>query len=108
MNIQEKIFYIIVIMSYLLYGLMFAGLYSKAPRYLYLLKMGIKIYVSLFLMIRFNPYAKTTFTEFDRKIAYTAGIFLFLTTTLTDLIINYIQSVDKRLATVLSDFNVKG
>jgi hypothetical protein len=108
MSMQEKMFYIVVMMSYLLYGLTFAGLYSKAPRYLYLLKMGIKIYVSLFLMIRFNPYFKTTFTDFDRKIAYTAGIFLFLTTTLTDLIINYIQSVDKRLGTVLSDFNVKG
>jgi hypothetical protein len=108
MNIHEKIFYIGVIMSYLLYGIVFAGLYSKAPRYLYLLKMAIKIYVSLFLIIRFNPYVKTTFTEFDRKIAYTSGIFLILTTTLTDLIINYIQRVDKQLGLYLGDYNLNG
>ena len=89
---QEKAFYISVILSYLLYGLTLFGLYKKAPNYLYLLNMAMRIYVSLFLIIRFNPYVTNRFTEFDRKIAYTSGIFLILTTTLTDIVMKYIQS----------------
>lgn len=90
-NFQEKVFYIAVTISYILYGLTLFGLYKKAPEYLYTLNMAMKIYVSLFLIIRFNPYVKNTFTNFDRKIAYTSGIFLLLTTTLIDILMKYIK-----------------
>jgi len=91
---QERLFYISVIVSYLLYGLTLFGLYKKAPNYLYTLNMAMRIYVSLFLIIRFNPYVKNDFTEFDRKITYTSGIFLLLTTTVTDIVMKYIKQID--------------
>ena len=93
-KLQEKLFYVSVILSYLLYGLTLFGLYKKAPKYLYTLNMAMRIYVSLFLIIRFNPYVKNSFTEFDRKIAYTSGIFLLLTTTATDIVMNYVKKID--------------
>lgn len=93
-KIQERLFYFAVIISYILYGLTLFGLYKKAPKYLYTLNMTMRIYVSLFLILRFNPYVTNTFTEFDRKIAYTSGIFLLLTTTLTDIVINYVKKID--------------
>ncbi len=39
-------------------------------------------YISLFLIIRFNPFSKNKFTDFDKKIAFTAGLFLITTTAL--------------------------
>jgi len=91
---QERLFYIAVGISYILYGLTLFGLYKKAPNYLYTLNMVMRIYVSLFLILRFNPYVTNTFTDFDRKIAYTSGIFLLLTTTLTDIIISYVKKIN--------------
>lgn len=90
---QERVFYIAVSLSYILYGLTLFGLYKKAPSYLSTLNMVLRIYVSLFLILRFNPYVKNTFTDFDRKITYTAGIFLLLTTTLTEIFMKYIKSI---------------
>lgn len=91
---QERVFYIAVSISYILYGLTLFGLYKKAPGYLYTLNMAMRMYVSLFLILRFNPYVINTFTDFDRKIAYTSGIFLLLTTTLTDILMKYINSFE--------------
>jgi len=39
-------------------------------------------YISFFLIIRFNPFSKNKFTDFDKKIAFTSGLFLITTTTL--------------------------
>ena len=39
-------------------------------------------YISFFLIIRFNPFSKNKFTEFDKKIAFTSGLFLITTTAL--------------------------
>ena len=43
----------------------------------------MEIYVSLFLVYRFNPFkTNNTFSELDRKIAFTAGTFLLMTSTI--------------------------
>ena len=44
----------------------------------------MQIYVGLFLIYRFNPFSNQPkgFCELDRKIAYTAGIFVITTTSL--------------------------
>lgn len=94
---QERVFYIAVGLSYILYSLTLFGLYKKAPAYLSTLNMILRIYVSLFLILRFNPYVKNTFTDFDRKIAYTSGIFLLLTTTLTEVFMKYIKTIQLNL-----------
>ena len=70
---------------YILYVLSFLGLYSNAPEYLTTIDFILRTYVSLFLVLRFNPYTKVHFTEFDRKIIFSAGIFLILSSTITSL-----------------------
>ena len=47
-----------------------------------LLDTSMKYYISLFLIIRFNPFSKSNFTNFDRKVVFSAGIFLITTTAL--------------------------
>lgn len=88
---HEKTFDIIIKISYLLYFLTFFGLYNKAPQYLKIINYIIHTYISIFLIVRFNPYTKIIkFTEFDRKIIFTAGIFLILSNTLINTIQNTI------------------
>lgn len=71
---------------YLSYGLLFIsalGLSEIAPKYLDAMDYYIRIYICLFLMWRFNPLReKPEFTELDRKIAFSAGVFILTTTTL--------------------------
>ncbi len=72
--------------SYFLFFAAFTGVIAISPQYLSLLNDFIIYYISLFLIIRFNPwtskYIKHTKenTEYERGIAYSAGIFLLLTT----------------------------
>jgi hypothetical protein len=55
----------------------------------------IKYYVSLFLIIRFNPITNATlaFRDFDRKIVFSAGMFLFLTTSAMQIAKRYLHNI---------------
>lgn len=73
-------------LSYVLYGITLIGVYNIAPEYLNNLNTFIKIYVSLFLIFFFNPFSKHVFNDFDKKVVFSAGFFLLLTTAITDVI----------------------
>lgn len=77
--IQKHAFYVMIYGSYILYAIAFTGILSLNPKYLSTLEMITQIYISLFLIIRFNPFVKKSeMTLLDKKIAYSAGVFLFL------------------------------
>jgi hypothetical protein len=84
MNSYETQDYIFDIANNVMFTLLFVsyiGVWSLAPDYLEMLRMGVQLYVSLFLIVRFNPYVKRVkFSELDRKVAYSAGIFMFMST----------------------------
>ena len=73
-DIAHKVMLALLVVSYI-------GVWNLAPEYLEMLRMIVQIYISLFLVIRFNPYVKrASFSELDRKVAYSAGIFIFMST----------------------------
>jgi hypothetical protein len=79
-NIQNVGFNIFIIVSYFLLITANLGLWMSAPKYLILLNNIVSIYICLFLLYRFNPFRKKIqFTELDRKITFSAGLFLFTT-----------------------------
>ena len=78
--------------SYVLFGLSLIGIYNKAPEYFNTLNIIIRLYISLFLILYFNPRSKHKFSDFDRKIVFRAGIFLLLTTTITTVVKSYIEN----------------
>jgi hypothetical protein len=88
---QNKAFDYITIFTYLLYIVIALGFSASAPRYLNDLLFYTKLYISLFLIYRFNPFTITKFTPLDAKIAYNAGIFLLFTTLLNSVLVNYIN-----------------
>ena len=109
---QEKVFDYVSVITYILYIVIAFGLSASAPKYLDDLLFYTKMYISLFLIYRFNPFTLSKFTPLDAKMAYNAGIFLLFTTALNSVLVYYInffkmtgQSiVDKIKAFFVSDF----
>jgi hypothetical protein len=84
---QEKTFDIIIYISYILLIISSLGLSQSAPKYLKLLDFYVKIYICLFLIWRFNPFRSDyEFTDLDRKISFSAGLFILTTTYLNEYI----------------------
>ena len=83
-NYVSSISVVLIIIGY-------SGIIFINPKYVSAAHTFILYYVCLILLIRFNPYAKTShFTDFDKKVAFTAGIILF-TTTITKQLTAYLN-----------------
>jgi hypothetical protein len=90
---QEVIFKYVFYLNYMLYFVIAFGLSAKAPHYLSTLDYLIKLYVSIFLIYRFNPFRKVVFTDLDRKIAFSAGVFVFATTAINKILISSLEEI---------------
>ena len=99
---QSKLYYMIVCLTWLLYLVIALGLSIKAPEYLDTLQYYIKIYISIFLIIRFNPFTKVKFTELDTKIAFSAGVFLLATTAVNNLLHSYLSDIKQYFISLLN------
>lgn len=84
---QEYFFNLFIVLSYILIILSMTGLFKTAPKYLETMDYYIRIYICLFLIWRFNPFrTHYEFTNLDRKIAFSAGLFILTTTVLNEYI----------------------
>jgi hypothetical protein len=89
---QNTAFNYVIIISYVLYFAIALGLFGNAPQYLGTLQYWIKIYISLFLIYRFNYFKKVNFSELDRKVAFSAGLFLLSTTIFGQILDIYLNN----------------
>lgn len=100
---QEHFFTLFIVINYLLYFVLLFGISSRAPEYLDRLHILITIYISMFLIIRFNPFRKIELSisretlHLDKRIAFTAGIFLLSTIALHDVVNNYLKDTQSFL-----------
>ena len=92
-KIQNTIFNFIIIISYILYFIALIDASANAPKYIDDIQYWVKIYVSLFLIWRFNWFRQIKFNELDKKIAFTAGLFLLTTTFINEIIKKYLQEI---------------
>lgn len=100
-NIQLIVFNIVVFFSYFLLITSSLGLSENALIYLNNLSYYVKIYVCLFLIWRFNPLKNHyEFTDLDRKIAFTAGVFILSTTALQKYMDNAKDQAQKIIKTL--------
>uniref|UniRef100_A0A6C0K3M2 Uncharacterized protein n=1 Tax=viral metagenome TaxID=1070528 RepID=A0A6C0K3M2_9ZZZZ len=90
-KIQNFWFNVFIVATYFLYILFAIGIFKSAPQYLEKLDYYVKIYISIFLLWRFNPFRTIHFTELDRKIAFSAGIFLFTTSAVNKILATYLM-----------------
>tara|TARA_Y100000748_G_C15390828_1_gene447470 strand:- start:58 stop:411 length:354 start_codon:yes stop_codon:yes gene_type:complete len=103
---HKKAYTVALYVSYALFAIAFTGVVALDPKYLGALDTVLKYYVSLFLMIRFNPWAKRPVNkdarEFDRRIAFAGGVFLLLTTTAAGVVRHYAASLASRAGEAIS------
>ena len=95
--LQNKIFDAVLFITYILYIAIALGISANAPEYLDELQYYIKLYISLFLIYRFNPFRRVKFTGLDAKIAFNAGWFLFATTIVNSVLITYLDNIKQYL-----------
>lgn len=82
-ELQDKLFTIFIYVTYTLVFVSALGLSYSAPKYIEYMDYYVRIYICLFLIWRFNPFrTHYEFTNLDRKIAFSAGIFILTTTAL--------------------------
>jgi hypothetical protein len=91
--IQKNGFSVIIYLTWVLYFAILLGLSANAPQYLDDLQYYVKMYVSLFLIVRFNPFTRVRFNELDGKIAFSAGVFLITTTAINELLQMYLEKL---------------
>ena len=96
-SFQEDGYNIVIYITYFLLILASLGISQYAPIYLNYLDYYVKIYVSLFLIIRFNPFIHLKFTELDRKVAFTSGLFVITTT----VIAQYFNQISNKTKTFI-------
>jgi hypothetical protein len=95
-TIQHNIYDIVIYVTWILYFMITLGLSVNAPQYLNTIQSFMRIYISLFLIYRFNSFRTVKFTDYDAKISFSAGLFL-LGTTAIDGILKYYISYFKQL-----------
>jgi hypothetical protein len=106
-DVQNRAFDIFIYTSWILYFAVLFGVSLNAPSYLDDMDYYVKIYVSLFLLYRFNVFRKIKFTDLDRKIAFSAGVFLFTTTALNQVLSNYLNPIKTKISSVFSKSKTK-
>ena len=65
------------------------GIFDQGKEYLTILDSYMKIYVSIFLIIRFNPFTQNKFNDLDRKFAFTSGMLILSTSAIVQLAEKY-------------------
>jgi hypothetical protein len=99
---QSELFKYTRYLMYFLYIVVALGISSSAPAYLDTLVYYTKLYVSLFLIVRFNPFRLTKFTPLDAKIAFNAGMFLLFATAVNGIIGFYLNNMRVNINTYIA------
>jgi purine-cytosine permease-like protein len=95
---QEWFFDLFIISTYILLIFSAIGFSQSAPKYLEMLDYYIKIYISLFLVWRFNPLKSYyEFTNLDRKIAFHTGMLILTTSALNQYLEIFVNNVKEKL-----------
>uniref|UniRef100_A0A6C0JH53 Uncharacterized protein n=1 Tax=viral metagenome TaxID=1070528 RepID=A0A6C0JH53_9ZZZZ len=74
--------------------LFIVGFFQSKPTFIVQFNFVVKVILALFLIYRFNSYRKhkIEFTELDRKVCYSAGIYIILIS-FFDLINHYTNAI---------------
>jgi len=68
------------------------GFLSDKPDYVDTIEFWLKAYMGVYLVWRFNPLYPLTFSDFDRKVIFSAGSFLFTITIVEVYLIPHVNA----------------
>jgi hypothetical protein len=80
----------LTLVGHVIFIFTYAGVGITAPASLTNFEYYLKLFISVFLLYRFNSFRdKIVFEELDRRIAFSAGIFMFSTTVVNEILLVY-------------------
>ena len=89
-NLHTSAYLWTVFLIHVTYAIVLVGLVETEPSYLTSIEYYVKVYASIFLIWRFNPYWHTRhFTEVDRRIVYSVALFVLTTSVLKHVVDQY-------------------
>lgn len=91
-SIKKPIYLISIGILYLMYFLIFFGLFNINKEYTRLLSNFIQLGICLFLIMRFNPFRKHELGEFDGVIIFGSAMFLLANLGITEYIIQIVRN----------------
>ena len=95
----------LTILVLILNVLVLLGTFRYAPEYLTIVTSVIQIYISTIIIYNFNPFhEKKKFSEYDRKIIFSAGIYLLLTTVIGEYLLYYKNLIQDNVISTVVDF----
>ena len=101
-RIDEKLWKTGWYIYYPLYILSLVGFNLVAPKYLSYFSAIVKVYISLLLLWKFNPFKNPKpVSAYDREVIFSAGIFLLLTTVIGDILISRDSQIHDQLEIAL-------
>jgi hypothetical protein len=103
----ESVFTYTVLLLNIAYVGLAIGLLSKKPEILDKIHYALQVFISVFLVWRFNPLFPAKFTEFDRKVAFSAGTFLFTITIVDYYLAGYVKSAKETAKSVVTSVESK-
>ena len=85
--------------------LFFVGFFTNKPLFILEINIVVKFILGLFLIYRFNSYRKhkITFTELDRKICYSAGIYIVISS-LGEYLITFTDTIRQHIVQFTNPF----
>lgn len=90
-GIKKPIYLISIGSLYLMYFLVFFGLFNISPEYTRLFSNFIQFGICLFLILRFHPFRKHELKEFDGDIIFGSAMFLLANLGITEYIIQIVR-----------------
>ena len=101
---MNSIYFYLTTISALLYISVLFGSFHYAPEYLVYITSIIKVYISFMLIYRFNPLTnKKNLSSDDKKMVFSSGVYLLLTTTIGDYLVSYKKGIENKLKNAVSN-----
>jgi hypothetical protein len=98
MKLPYKIYTTTTYILYVVYALVFLGLLSTVPHYLYIWNYIVQIGLCVFLMIRYHPFRTVyKFEKNDEKIIFNVAVLLFINLISVPFIIQYLESLKNKV-----------
>ena len=100
---MKSLYFYLTSFSIVLYIFVLFGIFQYAPEYLFYLTSIIKMYIAIMLIYRFNPFTnKTTLSSDDKKMIFSSGIYLLLTTAVGDYLVVYKNNIEDKFKNIIN------
>lgn len=96
MVVSYRIYLISLAFIHVVYALVFLGILSSVPNYVYYLNISVQILLCLFLMLRYHPFrTHNKLGPFDAKLIFGASSLLLFNIVSLPVLYSYVGAVEQ-------------